>query len=319
MSTKISPGTPLPGWIMSAYNKRNPTYDSITQVLGAKPVTNIETVVVGGFYLAKMPWTNYTGYYKAIDKMKDVAEKDQTRINRIEDYKQKREEYLQKYKKIEDKYDIPYYKCLLEEEYDEYFRLQKLLGGPESYKAGVAQSQIYAKHAGNEDKCKQILNGRVAELDRMKVNAPYGYKREEDRLGRYNILRDKPLLFIQVTGINVDGTIICYGYNVKTGIIYSDRGDTPQGEGQDDLKTEVFLIDFREVELYSIDEQVIKDETVAARAKFDKGFVDPLKEVGRVGGKRRSKTNGRFRKYRSRRNISSRTQRRKKTQRRQRR
>ena len=314
MSQNISTSTPLPNWITSAYNKTNPTVESITRELSATKVTDIAQVNVGGFYLAKMPWYG-RNYDEVIREMIEKAKKDPAIIDKITENKKNKDEYNTQYSKVENEYDEKYYRCLFENEYDEYLKLQKLVLGREGgYKAGVAQTLLFNKYHHNKGKCEHIKSNKEDVLDKMKDTAPHGFINVEDLYGSYKYLKNIPLLFIQV--LDNKDAIRCYGYNVKTGMVYSTFVDRRFSRGND---VDVFFIDFEVGELYSIDEKVIQKQTVAARAIFDKGFVDPLKTTGKLGGKRRSKTNGRFRKYRSRRNISSRTQRRKKTQRRQRR
>lgn len=89
MSTTITTRTPLPKWITSAYNKTNPTVDSITRELSATKVTDITQVKVGRFYLAKMPWYGRK-YDEVIREMIAKAKKDQTIMDKINENKKKR-------------------------------------------------------------------------------------------------------------------------------------------------------------------------------------------------------------------------------------
>jgi hypothetical protein len=177
----------------------------------------------------------------------------------------------------------------------------------------VKQNNLFNQYHNNKKTCEPIKTEKEGVLDKMKDTAPHGFTTVEDLYDSYKYLKDIPLLFIQV--LDNKDAIRCYGYNVKTGMIYSSHHYGKFGEG---YELDVFFIHFEVCELYSIDETVIQRETTEAREMFDKKFLLPLKTAEKLGGKRRSKTNGRFRKYRSRRNVSSRTQRRKKTQRRQR-
>jgi hypothetical protein len=305
----------LPEWITKAYNKRNPTYDSITQDLGAKLVTNIETVVVGGFYLAKMPWY-LRDYREVISEMIEKAKKDPAIIAKMNENIKNRDEYSREYDDIKKTFDKQYNDCFYEGDVTEYERLQKSLGvrGSIGYKAGDDQNKLYQTHKANMSKCQHFEIQRDAELDKLKETAPRGFTKVEKLYAHLQKLQNIPLLFIKVLDIQ-DGMIRCHGYDVKTGMIYSTYVYDKYAQGN---VLDVFFIDFEVGELYSIDETVIQIETTKAQKRFDTGFVLPLKNAGKLGGKRRSKTNGRFRKYRSRRNVSSRTQRRKKTQRRQR-
>lgn len=174
----------------------------------------------------------------------------------------------------------------------------------------MQQSELFGKYDNNKNKCEPIKIEKEGVLDKMKDTAPHGFTTVEDLYDSYKYLKDIPLLFIQV--LDNKDAIRCYGYNVETGMIYSSHHYGKFGQG---YELDVFFIDFEVCELYYIDETVIHRETTKARNRFDTSFRT-LKEAGKLGGKRRSKTNGRFRKYRSRRNVSSRTQRRKKTHRR---
>ena len=305
----------LPKWITSSYNKDESTFETITQQLGATLVTNNEIVVVGGFYLAKMPW--YKGNYAVtISGMIEKAKKEPEIMAKMTENIKISEDYEGKYDSIKNEYDKRYLYCLFEGDEGDvahYESLQKLLDEPGSkgYDAGVEQGKLYQKHAANEEKCQHFITERNAALDKLTETAPHGFTQVEQLYDHLKKLQNIPLLFIEVLGIQ-DGMIRCHGYDVKTGKIYSTINERKFNVSSD---VDVFFMRFRDVELYSIDKQVIE----AAREKFDKIFLKKLKDAGTLGGKRRSKTNGRFRKYRSRRNISSRTQRRKKTQRRQRR
>lgn len=282
----------LPEWITKAYNKRNPTYDSITQDLGAKPVTNIAEVDVDGFYLAKMPWY-LRDYREVISEMIETAKKDPAIIAKIN---QNNEEYTRRNDDIGKKYTIEYEQCLFQDQFRRAKEIQENLRkaqprSKEYINLKDTLNNLYSEYDDNRDKCKPIFAKMRKELDEMNASVPSGITKVEE-LFLYDDLSEKPLLFIKVLGIH-DGLIRCHGYDVKTGQIYSHLVELGNGLGaRSDI--DVFSIRFRDVELFSFDEK-------------------------KKGGKRRSKTNGRFRKYRSRRNLSSRTQRRKKTQRRQRR
>jgi hypothetical protein len=303
----------LPKWITSSYDndKDKSTFETITQQLGATLVTNIETVVVGGFYLARMPWYN-GNYADTLREMIEKANQNPEITVKMEENKKNSVEYLRKYDRIKNEFDKQYNDCFFEGDVADYERLQLSLTSTkaDSYKVGVEQSKLYQKHAANKEKCQHFITKRDAALDKLTETAPHGFTKVEQLYAHLQKLQNKPLLFINVLGIQ-DGMIRCHGYDVTTGIIYSTTNDRKLNVSSD---VDVFFMHFRDVELYSF-----KDETESARRRFDNSFVDPLKQVGKLGGKRRSKTNGRFRKYWSRRNISSRTQRRKKTQRRQRR
>jgi hypothetical protein len=280
----------LPEWITKAYNKRNPTYDSITQDLGAKPVTNIAEVDVDGFYLAKMPWY-LRDYREVISEMIETAKKDPAIIAKIN---QNNDEYTRRNDDIREKYTIRYEQCLFEDEFSRAKEIQENLHKAQPRSKEYANLQgilnnLYSDYNHNRDKCKNIFANIRRELDEMNASVPRGITKVEE-LFRYDDLSEKPLLFIKVLGIH-DGLIRCHGYDVKTGQIYSHLEELGNGRGVQ-VEMDVFSIHFRDVELFSFDEK-------------------------KKGGKRRSKTNGRFRKYRSRRNVSSRTQSRKKTQRRQ--
>jgi DNA repair ATPase RecN len=124
MSTTITTRTPLPKWITSAYNKTNPTVDSITRELSATKVTDITQVKVGRFYLAKMPWYGRK-YDEVIREMIAKAKKDQTIMDKINENKKKKDEYNRQYNKVQDDYDEQYYQCLFADDYAKYLELQK--------------------------------------------------------------------------------------------------------------------------------------------------------------------------------------------------
>ena len=329
MSTTSSPEIELPAWIMTNYTKpdrKGRTDAEITEPFSGKNVTDIKQLTKGGFYFAMMPWSkeNIT-HGEAIREMKLSAEKDETRQNRINDYKEKLAEYRKKVDAVDKKYN----ECFYGDKFAEYDAIQSSIEVAK-HRVRDENNQVIepATKSRNIDKIietsNELYRQRIKENpDREKdclpikeeihnITRPYGFEREEDRLRQYSYLSQRPLLFIKVIEIRPDGTIFCYGYNVIDGKIFNS--DTGRGIGN---KPRVFYIDFKEVTLYFIDEE----ENIRARNKFDSFFTKRLVEAGKLstGGKRRSKTNGRFRKYRSRRNISSRTQRRKKTQRRQRR
>jgi hypothetical protein len=330
MSTTSSPELELPARIMSKYTKpdrKGRTDAEITKPFSGKDVTDIKQLRKGGFYFAKMPWSNIT-YSQAINEMKRTAEKDETRKKRIKDYKEQLAEYNKKVDEVKKKYN----ECFYGDKIAEYEDIQSSIEAAKNlirdetgqvidpYKKNqiidktINQSNdLYRQQIEKNPDLKTLC--LPIENDIHKIPRPHGYSREEDRLVQYNNLSQRPLLFIKIIEIRPDGTIICYGYNVIDGKIFNS--DTYRGSGN---KPEVFFIDFEEIKLYFIDEE----ETMFAQNRFDVAFTSRLVDAGRLtktktngrGGKRRSKTNGRFRKYRSRRNVSSRTQRHKKTQRR---
>jgi len=282
----------LPEPITKAYNTKNPNFDSITQELRAKPLTNIAEVDVGKFYLAKMPWYG-RDYREVIREMIEKAKEDPEIKRKIE---QNEKEYQRQITEIENKYHIPYGQCLYGEKFDsiekvrEEFRNEKLFTKQDDLRWKLHFLMEESKDKENDVECLKISNQMKAEKEKLKASR--GLTKVED-LFPYEHLRYISLFFIKVIDIK-DDMIHCHGYDVKTGKIYAHLVEGSSGFHSD---IDYFFFHFRDVDLFSV----------------------PGRGGAQPGGKRRSKTNGRFRKYRSRRNVSSRTQRRKKTQRRQRR